>query len=229
MACWCNYLKGRFQAWIAVFTGIVSQPFQPKGTMKHRMKISLTCLVTGLFIGMQDASAYHLEVVGLVTDYATQQAMPAARVRIYKNGALQTVRFTNGAGGYSVLLDNHADYVVRVDAPGFQVKCITVDTKGLEWEGDNRVSKVEVEVRLPRLGSGVDLSYFDLPVGIARFEPATGLTRWNIAYEGRVNAEARTLMDRYDQRCRELGFPLPARSMDLGAVLIRGAIDHEGL
>ncbi|MBS1943267.1 MAG: carboxypeptidase regulatory-like domain-containing protein [Bacteroidetes bacterium] len=197
--------------------------------MENRMKTTLICLAAGLFIGVQDASAYRLEVVGLVTDYATLQAMPAARVRIYKNGALQTVRFTNGAGGYSIKLDNHADYVVRVDAPGYQVKCITVDTKGMEWEGDNRVSKVEVEVRLPRLGSGVDLSYFDLPVGMARFEPATGLTRWNVAYEGRVNEEARLLMDHYEKRCRELGFPLPARSMDLGAVLVRGTIDHGGL
>jgi hypothetical protein len=99
-----------------------------------------------------------------------------------------------------MVLDNHADYVVRVDAPGYQTKCFTVDTHGLEWEGDKRVSQVEVELRLPHLRPGVDLSYFDLPMGIARFEPSTGLTRWNLPYEAKVNAEAALIMEEYDRR-----------------------------
>ncbi len=194
--------------------------------MKHRMISNVKALVmcaAGLVMG-HDASAFRLEVVGLVTDYGTMHAMPAARIRIYKNGVLQTVRRANGAGGYACVLDNHAQYVLRVDAPGYQVKCITVDTKGLEWEGDTRVSKVEMEIRLPRLGSGVDLSFFDLPVGMARFDPATGHTRWNISYEGKVNAEAWQLMDQYDERCKEIGLPLPSRSLEIGAVLVQGAI-----
>jgi hypothetical protein len=209
--------------------GIVSQPFRKQHAMKNRIKASLLALAAGLLIGVQDAQAYRLEVVGLVTDYGTTLPMSAARVRIYKNGALQTVRRTNGAGTYSIILENNAEYVVRVDAPGYQVKCITVDTKGLEWEGDGRLSKVEVEIRLPKLGNGVDLSYFDLPVGMARFEPATGHTRWNLAYENKVAVVARMLMDQYDERCRELGLPLPARSMELGSVFVRGPVDRGGL
>ena len=197
--------------------------------MKSTMKTTFAALVAVLLIGIQDASAYRLQVVGSVTDYGTLHGMPGARVRIYKNGVLQSVRRANGAGGYAVLLENHAQYVLRVDAPGYQVKCITLDTRGLEWEGDNRVSKVEVEVRLPMLERGVDLSFFDLPVGMARFDPATGLTRWNLAYEGKVNQEARGLMDQYEQRCRELGLPMPARSMELGAVLIKEAVERGGL
>ncbi len=180
-----------------------------------------TCILIIALLGIcQEASAFRLHLNGLVTDYATQQPMSAARVRIYKNGVMQRVARTGALGQYSIILDNHADYVVRVDAPGYQVKCITIDTQGLEWESDRRVSHLEVEMRLPTLQSGIDLSYFDLPLGMARFEPATGLTRWNMTYERIVNAAAQEVMARYDQRCMEMGMPVARGDMELGAFLV---------
>ncbi len=168
----------------------------------------------------QEASAYRLRLNGLVTDYVTQQPMSSARVRIYKNGVIQRTIKTGALGQYSMTFDNHADYVVRVDAPGFQVKCITINTAGLEWEGDRRVSDLQVEMRLPTLQSGIDLSYFDLPLGMADFEPATGHTRWNITYEKTVITTAQEVMARYDQRCMEKGMPVARGNMELGAYLV---------
>lgn len=148
-----------------------------------------------------DASAFHLEVNGLVTDHGTTRSMAAARIRLYKNGVVQKLLWTNAAGKYSITLDNHADYVLRVDAPGYQAKCITIDTHGAEWQGDGRLRRLEVEMRLVRKQPGTDLSCFDLPLGLARFEPATGLTRWNLAYENKVNAEVQATMSDYELRC----------------------------
>ena len=168
----------------------------------------------------QEASAYRLRLNGLVTDYATQQPMSAARVRVYKNGVMQRVIRTGAAGQYAMTFDNHAEYVVRVDAPGYQVKCITISTQGLEWEGDRRTSDLQVEMRLPTLESGIDLSYFDLPLGIAKFEPATGHTRWNTTYEKAVSTNAQEVMARYDQRCMEKGMPVAHFNTELGAYLV---------
>ncbi len=180
-----------------------------------------TCILILALLGIgQEASAFRLHLNGLVTDYATQRPMSAARVRIYMNGVMQRVARTGASGQYSVTLDNHAEYVVRVDAPGYQVKCITIDTHGLEWEGDRRVSDLQVEMRLPTLQSGIDLSYFDLPLGMAQFEPATGLTRWNMTYESNVNAAAQEVMARYDRRCMEMGTPIAHGNMELGALLV---------
>lgn len=193
------------------------------------MKAYSLGVLVALLVLVQDASAYRMELNGLVTDYGTMLPMAKARVRIYKNGMLQTVRWTGGAGRYSMVLDNHAAYVVRIDAPGYQAKCITVDTQGLEWEGDGRISRVEVEMRLPRSRPGIDLSYFDLPLGMARFEPASGHTRWNLAYEGKVLAASKPIMEAYGKRSKELGFPLPVGNVDLGAVLPHDAIPQGGL
>lgn len=180
-----------------------------------------TFILTLAALGIcQEASAYRLRMNGLVSDYVTEQPMPGARVRIYKNGVVQRVIRTGALGQYAVTFDNHADYVVRVDAPGYQVKCITISTQGLEWEGDRRVSDLQVEMRLPILQPGIDLSYFDLPLGMAEFEPATGLTRWNVTYEKTVVATAQEVMARYDQYCMEQGMPVARVGMELGALLV---------
>lgn len=194
---------------------------QRTGNKKATNMRSATCILILALLGIgQEASAFRLHLNGLVTDYATQQPMSAARVRVYKNGEIQRTIRTGASGQYSITLDNHAEYVVRVDAPGYQVKCITIGTHGLEWEDDRRTSDLQVEMRLPTLQSGVDLSYFDLPLGLAQFEPATGFTRWNITYEKTVNPAAEEVMVRYDQRRMELGMPVAHGNMELGAYLV---------
>jgi len=160
---------------------------------------SLLVLVVFLLMCGQDAVAMRLRLNGLVTEHATLKPLASARVRIYKDGVLMRASATNAMGKYSITLENQHSYVVRVDAPGHQGKCITLDTHGMEWEGDARQSTVEVEMRLPAFCKDVDLSYFDLPMGMAFFEPATGRTRWSVKYEQSLTAAVRELMGRYDQ------------------------------
>jgi len=42
-------------------------------------------------------------------------------------------------------------------------------------------------------GDGLDLTFFDMPMGLARFTPMTGLLSWNRAYEERIQPEAARL------------------------------------
>lgn len=172
---------------------------------------SLLLLVVLLLTCGQDAAAMRLRLNGLVTDHATLEPLADARVRIYKDGVLMRASTTNASGKYSITLENQHSYVVRVDAPGHQGKCITLDTHGMEWEGDSRQSTVEVEMRLPAFRQGVDLSYFDLPMGMAFFEPATGRTHWSVKYEQSLAAAVHELMGRYDQ----LVSPAPATAAAL--------------
>lgn len=183
------------------------------------------CILLISLLGIaHDVSAFHLALNGLVTDHGTMQPMASARIRIYKDGVLKNLVRTNAAGKYAITLDNHADYVVRVDAPGYQGKCITIDTHGAEWEGDRRLSRLEVEMRLVRKLPGTDLSCFDLPLGLARFEPATGLTRWNLVYESRVNAEVQEAMFGYDLRCMDGPRPASVRYSGTGSAGLRVAL-----
>lgn len=165
-----------------------------------------------------DVQAYRLRLNGTVTDYGTDQPLGQARVRIYKNGILQKEQKSTAAGRYAFLFDNHSSYVVRVDAPGYQGKCITIDTHGLEWERDGRVSDLVVEMRLPAKSMGVDLSFLDLPLGLASFEPATGHTRWNRTYERNIMDDKMEMMLRYDRVLAE-DFPQVAHQRPEGDAL----------
>lgn len=157
----------------------------------------LIALLTALLFTCGEAYASRLRLNGQVADLSGLKPLAGARVRIYKDGKLWREQGANMLGRYMVLFDNNHDYVVRVDAPGFQGKCFTLETHGPEWQGDRSVSHLDVEIRLPVKEKGIDLSWFDLPLGIAHFEPSTGFTRWNRTYEQNISAATREVMDRY--------------------------------
>jgi hypothetical protein len=168
------------------------------------LTIALCCM------GME-AWAYRLRINGLVTDYGTQQPLASARIRVYKNGVLQKRLASNSGGRYAFVFDNHSKYVVRVDAPGYQGKCIIIDTHGLEWERDPRVSDLDLEMRLPAYRNDVDLSFLDLPLGLASFEPATGHTSWSRGDERNIMADNVDLMQRYDRLVGDRLLPVASR------------------
>lgn len=138
-----------------------------------------------------DAARLHLK--GTVTDAATRLPLDGALVRVYKNGVKQQAITVGANGRYDALLENGADYVIRFSLPGRVTKCFGIATHGPEWEGDRSVKEVEVEMTLFERVDGLDLSFFDMPMGLARFTPMTGYLSWNKEYELKVQPEAARL------------------------------------
>lgn len=157
-------------------------------------------LASGFLMGSLDASAYSLKVQGVVTEYLTGEVVTNALVRVYKDGVKQHAEETGSFGRYAFTLDNNAKYVLRFSAPGHQTKCFSVDTHGLEWKDARGVKDVFVEMTLFTKVPEMDLSYFDLPMGMARFEPATGLLSWDQAYDARIRSEVQAIMAEYERR-----------------------------
>ena len=138
--------------------------------------------------------AAKLRVGGQVTDMDTRKGMGGVLVRVYKDGVKQHIHTTNASGRYLFMLDNNASYVIRFSMPGRITKCFAVDTHGPEWENDGRTIDLEVEMTLFEAIPGRDFSFFDLPLGMARFTPMTGVIAWNKEYEDRVKPEVDRLM-----------------------------------
>ena len=154
-----------------------------------------------MFCGLlTEARAYNLRVHGIVTEYITGELVTDALVRVYKDGVKQQAEVTGLLGRYGFTLDNNAKYVLRFSAPGHQTKCFTIDTHGLEWEGENKTKDLFVEMTMFTRLSDMDLSFFDLPMGQARFEPATGLVSWDTEYDQRIRSEVQSLMIDYQRR-----------------------------
>ncbi len=158
-------------------------------TLFHR--IVLACL---LLFASSEAAAFSLRVHGNVTDLFSGQGMSGVLVRVYRDGVKQHVFHTGMGGRYHVKLDNHAQYVIRFSMDGFVTKCFTVDTRGAVWEDDSRVNDVEVGMTLFEQVPGMDLTWFDMPMGMARFTPMTGLLSWNGTYEEAITPEVQRLM-----------------------------------
>ncbi len=152
--------------------------------------IVVACMVSG---GM--AHAAHLRIVGTVTDKFSAAPLADAQVRVYRNGEKVRTLTTGPTGRYELSLENNADFVIRFVRPGHVTKCFTVSTHGPEWEGDRSVKEVFIEMTMFERVDDLDLSFFDLPMGIARFDPLNGRMDWDEAYDGRIRCEVATLMD----------------------------------
>ncbi len=149
---------------------------------------------------LSHVQAFELRVHGVVTEYLSGTVITNALVRVYKDGVKQQAEETGILGLYAVKLENNARYVIRFSAPGHQTKCFSLDTHGLAWEGENKTKDLFVEMTLFERISDMDLSYFDLPMGMARFQPATGLVTWDEAYDSRIRAEVQSIMSEYERR-----------------------------
>lgn len=165
--------------------------------MRGTKMLASLALVCGL---LTEAQAFNLRVHGIVTEYLSGDLMTDALVRVYKDGVKQQAEETGLLGRYSFTLDNNAKYVIRFSAPGHQTKCFTIDTHGLEWDGESKTKELFVEMTMFTRLSDMDLSFFDLPMGQATFEPATGLVSWDTDYDLRIRSEVQSLMIDYERR-----------------------------
>ncbi|MBK6628681.1 MAG: carboxypeptidase regulatory-like domain-containing protein [Flavobacteriales bacterium] len=141
------------------------------------------------------AEAAQLRIVGTVTDKFTAAPLADAQVRVYRNGERVRTLTTGHTGRYELLLDNNADYVIRFVLPGHVTKCFTVTTHGPIWEGDHSIKEVFIEMTLFDRVPELDLTFFDLPMGIARFDPLDGRMDWDEKYDGRIRGEVAALME----------------------------------
>lgn len=171
------------------------------------------CMRTQLFAALllvaPIANAAHLRVHGIVSDVNTREPLNEVLVRVYKDGVKQEA-FTTGANGhYNVALENGAHYVIRFALPGRVTKCFAVDTHGPSWADDGSMQDVEVEMTLFERVDGLDLGFFDMPMGMARFTPMTGYLAWNADYEARVKPEVDRLMAEVNERRERLALLQP--------------------
>lgn len=155
------------------------------------MRYFITALLAAMAL---NTSAAELRLRGEVTDLVTRQPLGEVLVRVYRNGVKEHSFNTGPAGKYNITLQRGGDYVIRFSLPGHVTKCYGVDTKGAAWEGDNRSVSVDVEMTMFERVEGLDLSFFDMPMGLARFCPMTGLLKWDQGYEERIRPEVERLM-----------------------------------
>lgn len=146
---------------------------------------------------LSKAHSAQIKVDGVVRELLNEKPMKGALVRLYKNGLKIYAEPTSGNGKFHFRLQNNARYVIRVSAPGHVTKCFQIDTYGVSWMGDGTVNELKVEMTMMEKIEGFDHSYFDMPLGLAKFNPSTGYLSWSKKYEQQINPEVLNLMAEY--------------------------------
>ncbi|HQV53255.1 MAG: hypothetical protein IPF95_12675 [Flavobacteriales bacterium] len=164
------------------------------------MRILLLALLVVLG---SSVSAAHLRVYGLVTELEGNIPMSGVMVKVYKDGERLKPFYTGANGKYNVDLDNGAYYVIRFVKDGRVTKCFSVDTHGGEWQGDGKEVSLEIGIIMFEPVSGMDLSFFDMPMGMANFMPLNGQILWSKEYESKVAPQVQRLMT---ERASRLAF-----------------------
>jgi len=141
------------------------------------------------------APAYgiQLRIHGAVVGLVDKRPISEVSVKVYRNGERLNVVRTGANGRYSIVLDNNAEYVLRFTKAGKVGKCYTIDTRGAAWENDKRIQDLEIDILLFDPVPDLDLGWFDMPMGMARFNPMTGHVAWSADYERRIRPEAERL------------------------------------
>lgn len=150
-------------------------------------------LCTALFTALLPAYGIQLRVHGTVLRLLDKQPESGVLVKVYRNGERQQTVLADANGNYSILLDNHAEYVLRFTKPGHVNKSYTIDTRGAAWDNDRRTQDLEIDILLFEPVADLDLGWFDMPMGMARFNPMTGHVAWSAEYESKVRPEAERL------------------------------------
>lgn len=162
-------------------------------------------LVLAVLFGLGTAvSAAHLRVYGLVTDMETNIPMAGVMVKVYKDGERLKPMYTSANGKYIVDLENGANYVIRFIKEGRVTKCYSVDTHGGEWQGDGKEVSLEIGIILFEPIAGMDFTFFDMPMGMARFMPLNGQILWSKEYESKVAPQVQRLMTERASRLAHL-------------------------
>ena len=139
-------------------------------------------------------AAVDLRLHGEVTSYASRAPLGEVLVRVYRDGVKEQAFNTGNGGHYTIDLERGGHYIIRFSLPGHVTKCFAVDTHGAAWEGDRREVSVDVEMTMVPVVPDVDLSLFDMPMGMARFSPTTGFLSWDATYEERIKPEVDRVM-----------------------------------
>ena len=148
--------------------------------------------------------AVHLKVHGEVMGRHNTYALENVTVKVYNGGVLVFTDKTSAKGKYEIKLENQGRYTVRFTYPGYASKCFSVDTRGPSWDGDNSKQKLYIGMTMVKHLDGFDLSLLDMPMGKARFDPATGFVRWDKVWHERFSPKYKALMLAYDRRLKEL-------------------------
>lgn len=148
-----------------------------------------------LLLCASQASAFHIRLHGLVTEYFSGDGMKGVQVRLVKDSVERETVFTNGKGAYEIFLERGYEYQVWYYREDLVPKFIRIDARGIPLFPDVPFYEMDVQMTLFALIADFDFSIFEEPVALASYKHSVRNLSWDIDWtEARQQAIARVMV-----------------------------------
>lgn len=152
-----------------------------------------------LVVHSLSASAFYIELHGVVTEYFTGEPMKGVQVRMVKDGIERETVITKSNGEYEFVLDRGYVYLIWFYKDGWVTKHIRIDASGIPPIPDVPFYDMDVQVSMFEWVEGVDLGIFEEPLGLAEYVHSVRKLTWDIEYTELRRPKVAHVMERYER------------------------------
>jgi tetratricopeptide (TPR) repeat protein len=161
-----------------------------------------------LFVGIGIGYAQDdLNVHGVVSDAMSSSKLDGVKVTVKKDGTVHNNSTTRANGKYEFYLSSNAKYEFIFEKEGFVTRKIVIDSKNIPQEvvGAGIIMPTDMTMfEITEAMKDADLSVFDQPIGIAKYDPGQADLVWDFAHTSRVKGEINAFIRDMDKKQKEL-------------------------
>ena len=148
-----------------------------------------------------------LNVHGVVSDAMTAAKLNEVKVSVKMDGSDADSFTTRANGKYEFYLDCGHKYTFLFSKPGYVTRSIVIDASGIPQEviGAGFIMPTDMSMfKETEAMASMDMSVFDKPIGIAKFDPAKADFAWDFEYTSKLKAQIDNLLRESERKEKEL-------------------------
>lgn len=148
-----------------------------------------------------------LNVHGVVSHAMTSSKLDAVKVTVKKDGTVHNTSTTRANGKYEFYLASSSRYEFLFEKEGYVTRSIIIDSKGIPQDviGAGIIMPTDMTMfEITEAMAGADLSVFDQPIGVAKYDPTQEDLVWDFAHTTRVKSEINSFIRDIEKKQKEL-------------------------
>jgi len=157
-----------------------------------------------LLVSASDASAFHISLRGVVTDYFSGAPLKDVRVRLVKDGIERETIVTGRKGTYELYLERGYEYLVSFQRDDRVTKELRIDAREIPLFPDVAFFDMDVQVGLFAPIEGFGIEAFGEPLALAAYKHSIRNLSWDTEFTDSRKAELAPVMARYEREAGAL-------------------------
>ena len=151
------------------------------------------------WLAPQHASAFHIRLHGLVTEYSSGDGMRGVQVRLVKDSVERETVMTGGNGHYELFLERGYDYIVWFHRSDMVTKHVRIDATAIPLFPDVPFYDMDLQVTLFEWIPDFDFGLLDAPIGTAAYRHSVRNLNWDAAYNDVMRPQVARMMVLYER------------------------------